>query len=168
MEGAVLAKSKPATLILVRLRYVVPIVRGKVLPRVVSNNSQKSPRATFEVLHQHRSGRSVAGTVPWRRQNLLQILTMSRRGPKDRDHVNRSSTLALGVVGNSHRLGEFLPRRSVHERIIMPVAHIAHCWRDLKGRGLDRRLGAHMRDQAIIPRIAFLMAQKNEMPRHRV
>src|SRR5439155_4314371 len=37
-----------------------------------------------------------------------------------------------------------------------------------KGRGLNRRLGADMGDQAIIPGIAFLMAEKNEMPRHRV
>src|SRR5438094_8689014 len=50
----------------------------------------------------------------------------------------------------------------------MPVAHVAHRRRDLKGRGLDCGLGPDMGDQAIIPRIAFLMAQKNEMPRHRV
>ncbi len=109
MEGAVLAKSKPTALILVRLRHVVHVVGGKILPGVVPNNSQKSPRATFEVLHEHGSGRGVARTVRWRRQYLLQILTVSRCWPKNRDHINLPATLALGVVGNSHRLGEFLP-----------------------------------------------------------
>src|SRR5438128_11336792 len=91
---------------------------------------------------------------------------MSRRWPGDRNRVDRSSTFALGVIGNSHRLGEFFAGRSVHKRIGMPVGHVAHRGRDLKGRGLDRGLGADMSDQAIIPGIAFLMAQKNEMSRH--
>src|SRR5207249_879546 len=83
MESAVLSKSKPTALILVRLCDVIHIVSGKVLPRVIPNNGQKSPRGTFEMLHQHRSGRSVAGTIRRCRQYLLQVLTVPRCGPKD-------------------------------------------------------------------------------------
>src|SRR5438874_12421365 len=97
MESAVRSKGKPTALILVRFCDVVHIVGGKVLPRVVPNNGQKSPRGTFEMLHQHRSGRSVAGTIWRRRQYLLQILAVTRCGPKDYDHVHRYTHIAHGV-----------------------------------------------------------------------
>src|SRR5438552_13323816 len=80
MESTVFSKTEPAARILVRFGNIVRIVGGKILPRIVTNDGQECPRSAFQMLHQNRPARSIARSVRWRAQYLLQLLTVAWRG----------------------------------------------------------------------------------------
>src|SRR6266699_2018989 len=93
MKIRVVTQSEPAALLLVRLRHTVFLVRGIILPRIVTGDGEKRPRPAFQVLHQYVA-RACVGWLRRLTEHLLQPVAMTGSRAINRHNVNRARSLA--------------------------------------------------------------------------
>src|SRR6266487_1663214 len=113
MKIRVVTQSGPAALLLVRLGHTVFLVRGVILPRIVTGNGEKCPRAPFQMLHQHVAGACVGWPARRFTEHFLQPVAMTWISPINGYNVNRTRCLGRRVTVNAHGGSNLVPRLAV-------------------------------------------------------